>query len=39
LCPWNIWIDDIDDDISDMCILIPITNILIIEKYDLKIIS
>ncbi len=24
---------------SDMCILIPITNILIIEKHDLKIIS
>jgi len=33
------WIDDIDDDMDDMCILIPIKNILIIEKHDLKIIS
>lgn len=34
--PQNIWNDDIDDDISDMCILTPITNTLHIEKYNLK---
>jgi hypothetical protein len=28
--------DDIDDDIGDIRLLIPITNILNIEKYDLK---
>jgi len=32
----NIWNDDIDDDIGDTCPLIPITNTLRIEKYDLK---
>jgi hypothetical protein len=32
----NIWNDDIDDDIGDTCPLIPITNTLNIEKYDLK---
>jgi len=32
----NIWNDDIDDDIGDTHPLIPITNTLNIEKYDLK---
>ncbi len=32
----NIWNDDIDDDIGDAHPLIPITNTLNIEKYDLK---
>jgi hypothetical protein len=32
----NIWNDDIDDDIGDTYPLIPITNTLNIEKYDLK---
>jgi hypothetical protein len=30
--PWKIWNDDIDDDIGDACLLIPITNTLNIEK-------
>jgi hypothetical protein len=30
--PWKIWNDDIDDDIGDTCLLIPITNTLNIEK-------
>jgi len=29
--PWKIWIDDIDNDIGDTCLLIPITNTLNIE--------
>jgi hypothetical protein len=32
----NIWNDHIDDHIGDTCPLIPITNRLNIEKYDLK---
>ncbi len=32
----NIWNDDIDDDIGDTRLVIPITNTLNIEKYDLK---
>jgi hypothetical protein len=32
----NIWNDDIDDYIGDTSPLIPITNTLRIEKYDLK---
>ncbi len=32
----NIWNGDIDDDIGDTCPLIPIINLLNIEKYDLK---
>jgi hypothetical protein len=32
----NIWNNDIDDDIGATSPLIPITNTLNIEKYDLK---
>jgi len=32
----NIWNDDIDDDIGDTRLVIPIKNTLNIEKYDLK---
>jgi len=32
----NIWNDNIDDDIGDTCLLIPIKNTINIEKYDLK---
>jgi hypothetical protein len=32
----NIWNDDIDDDIGDAHPIIPITNTLNIENYDLK---
>ncbi len=32
----NIWNDDVDDDIGDTHRLIPITNTLKIDKYDLK---
>jgi len=34
--PQNIWNDDIDDDIGNTHPLIPITNTLNNEKYDLK---
>jgi hypothetical protein len=34
--PQNIWNDDIDNDIVDKRLLIPITNIINIEKYDLQ---
>jgi hypothetical protein len=30
--PWNIWNDDIDDEIGDMCPLILITNTLNIQN-------
>jgi hypothetical protein len=30
--PWNVWNDDMDDEIGDMCPLIPITNTLNIEN-------
>jgi hypothetical protein len=32
----NIWNDDIDDDIGGICPLIPITNKLNTENFDLK---
>jgi len=32
----NMWNNDIDDDIGDTSPLIPVTNTLNIEKYDLK---
>jgi len=34
--PPNIWNDDVDDDISDMHILIHITNTLNIYEFNLK---
>jgi hypothetical protein len=34
--PQNIWNDDIDGHIGDTHLLIPITNTLNNEKYDLK---
>ncbi len=30
--PWNVWNDDMDDEIGDMCPLIPFTNTLNIEN-------
>jgi hypothetical protein len=30
--PWNIWNDDIDDEIGGMCPLFPITNTINIEN-------
>ncbi len=37
--PWNIWNDDIDDEIGDMCPLILITNTLNIQNIVWKMIS
>jgi hypothetical protein len=35
LCSINIWIDDINNEVNNSFLTIPVTNIINIEHYDL----
>ncbi len=36
LCSTNIWIDDINNEVNDLCLIIPVINTINIEPYDLR---
>jgi hypothetical protein len=36
LCSINIWTNDINNEVNDSCHIIPVTNTINIEHYDLR---